>query len=161
MLGYLVTALPHIVAILSLVFLTKALIECFKGKVPSAPAAIGRALGIIVLGQLTCFYLLWYIFSFLLSFINIAVKDSTIALFHGPIGIIFILAAGILAVSTFEDTQSMNLKIVVVIGLLIQGLITAFNFNEGVSTNIALYLLIPLIFIGGYIGKRTPNKSLK
>jgi|GEM_PF-6184349 len=141
-------------------FLYRALREALFGKIPSSPAAIGRALGIIVFGQLVCFYILWYV-SYLLGFIGITFQDSTFSILHGPIGILFITLAGYLSVRTFESTKSMNIKIVCVIGLIPQALITVFNFNSGISTIIALYLFIPSILIGGYMSKYIPNKPIK
>ncbi len=153
-LSYLVFLIPHVAAVLAAFFLYKVIWELLLGKVPSSPAAIGRALGLIVFGQLVSFYLLWY-FSYLLGYIGVVVPD--LSLFHGPIGISFILLAGFIGTRTFEDTKAMNITIICVIGLLPQGLITAFNFNEGVSASIALYLFIPSILLGGYLSQYKPK----
>lgn len=149
-----------VVALFGCYFLYKALREAIFGKIPSSPAAIGRALGIIVLGQLVCFYILWYV-SYLLGFIGVTFQDPNFSILHGPIGILFIALAGYLSVRTFENTKSMNIKIVCFIGLIPQALITVFNFDSGLSTTIALYLFIPSILIGGYMSKYIPNKPIK
>lgn len=147
------------VAFFGCYFLYKALREAVFGKIPSSPAAIGRSLGIIVFGQLVCFYILWYV-SYLLGFIGITFQDPNSSILHGPIGILFNTLAGYLSVRTVENTKSMNIKIVCVIGLIPQTLITAFNFNSGLSTTIALYLFVPSILIGGYLSKYIPNKPI-
>jgi len=157
--SYLVLLIPHLVAGLGCYFLYIALREVLFGKVPSSPAAIGRSLGIIILGQLVLFYLLWY-FSYLMGFIGVNFTEPNHSVLHGPIGISFIILAGYLSTRTFEDTKSMNLKVICIVGLIPQVLITVFNFNEGLSTSIALYLFIPCVVIGGYLSKYTPNKKI-
>ena len=152
--------LPHVTAFLAGFFLYKAAKESVAGKMPSAPAAIGRALGIAVLGQLLGFYLLWYISTFLLSAIGMSLKDPNISVLHGPIGIVFAVLAGYLSVRTYEDTKAMNVKIVAGIGLLPQGLITMFNFNEGISPALPLWLFIPSVFLGAYIFNRWSESQI-
>jgi hypothetical protein len=155
----LVLITPHLVSALGCYFLYVTLREALFGKVPSSPAAIGRSLGVIILGQLVLFYLLWY-FSYLLGYLGVTFTDPNHSVLHGPIGIVFIVMAGYLSARTFEDTKSMNLKIVCVVGLIPQLLITVFNFNEGLSASIALYLFIPSVLIGGYLSKYTSCKRM-
>lgn len=145
-----------IVALSGCYFLYLALKETLFGNVPSSPAAIGRALGIIILGQLVSFYIIWY-FCYVLAFLGFNFQDPDFSIVHSIVSVLFVVMAGLLSVRTFEDTKSMNIKIVCVIGLIPQVLITFLNLT---STNIALYLFIPCILLGGYLSKYMPNESL-
>lgn len=48
-----------VIALSGCYFLYQALKEVLFGDVPSSPAAIGRALGILALGQLVSFYIVF------------------------------------------------------------------------------------------------------
>ena len=158
--SYIAPLIPHMIAVAFCYFLYKALVEVFLGEIPSSPAAIGRSLGILVLGQLVCFYLLWY-FSYALSLVSIVHIDSYHSVLYVPIGLLFSITSGYLATRTFEYTGSMNVKIVCAIGLLPQGLITIATMTAGLSTSITFFLFIPCVLIGCFLSKYTPNKAIK
>lgn len=149
---------PQALALLLAYWLYQAIRESFFGKQPSAPAAIGRALGLLVFGQLAGFYLVWYFISYRVSPFLIHPSTFESGTLHGVIAAVFAIGAGFLAKRTFENTQSMNLKIVAIVGFLVQGLITAFDFMDASTTTYALWFYIPLVFLGGYLFGRFTNE---
>lgn len=92
-----------------------------------------------------------------MSLLSFIFQDPDFSIIYDIVSILFVIVAGVISVRTFEETKSMNLKIVCVIGLIPQALITFLNLT---STNIALYLFIPCILLGGYLSKYMPNESL-
>ncbi|MFC0119864.1 hypothetical protein ACFFK7_18280 [Pseudoalteromonas xiamenensis] len=153
--------LSDYVALVAIYLLYKALNECLKGKQPSAPAAVGRGLGILAFGQFVTLGLMNYLVSRFGTETFQQFSAEYVAMLYVPIGIIYALLAGYIAARTYEDTKSMNVKMVAGIGLLPQVLFTVFNFNEGVSSYLVLVLLIPCVFIGGHLNKCSYNKTLK
>ncbi|OCQ23737.1 hypothetical protein A7985_07295 [Pseudoalteromonas luteoviolacea] len=148
--------------VLVLVYLLyKALNECLKGKLPSAPAAVGRGVGILVLGQFVTLGFMNYLVNRLTTESFQQYSADYVAMLYVPIGIIYALLAGYIAARTYEDTKRMNVKMVAGVGLLPQVLFTVFNFNEGVSSYLVLLLLIPCVLIGGHLNRCSYNKALK
>ncbi|MBQ4810262.1 hypothetical protein J8M20_02895 [Pseudoalteromonas luteoviolacea] len=149
------------VALVLVYLLYKALNECLKGKLPSAPAAVGRGVGILVFGQFVTLGFMNYLVNRLTTESFQQYSADYVAMLYVPIGIIYALLAGYIAARTYEDTKRMNVKMVAGVGLLPQVLFTVFNFNEGVSSYLVLLLLIPCVLIGGHLNRCSYNKALK
>lgn len=146
------------VALVAIYLLYKALNECLKGKLPSAPGAVGRGLGILIFGQFVTLGLMNYLVNRFGTESFQQYSADYFAMLYVPIGIIYTLLAGYIAARSYEDTKSMNVKMVAGVGLLPQVLFTVFNFNEGVSSYLVLFLLIPCVLIGGHLNKCSYKK---
>ncbi|WP_138436722.1 hypothetical protein [Marinobacter shengliensis] len=128
---------------------------------PSGPASIGRAFGILILGEA--------LGAFSVASLGVVVESvgqfSTWELIKYSLITAFCFAAtfsaGFVAARTAEDTRKMNLKIFLVVGFLPHAALTLFLFMGSGFGSWALWSFFPLVILGGVLQIRSANKSLK
>jgi hypothetical protein len=120
----------------------------FKGKVPQSPAALGKAFAAPTL--------IWALSLFIISFIQkwgvapLAGEVPVYEVLSVLSAMILIAGSGWVVSRTTEDTQTMNLKILAVIGFVPFSIITWFGFMSGPALVVwfLIFAYIPTLYIG-------------
>ena len=156
----------YFLIILSVFIIYKFCRKTLLGPIPQSPAAMGRAFAAITfIFILTLF--VTNIFHFILTktpSLNPIFKNIDVFLYLGVVvALIAPILAGILATRTTEDTKSMNLKLIIGVGIFPYFIITSFAFmGRPIWANyIVLLLFIPNILFGFFIKNKMPNKAFK
>ena len=143
-------------------FINKALF----GDTPQSPAAMGRAFASITIILIMALFISYLIHLSLTNglLLVFSFEGFDVYLYLGFIAsLIAPVLAGFIASRTSENTQTMNIKIIVVVGLFPYFIITSFAFlhRPWWVNYTVMSLYIPAVIIGFYLHKRTSNKAVK
>ena len=152
--------------ILSIVIIYQFCKKTLLGPIPQSPAAMGRAFAaitfilILALFVSNIFHLILTkaaVFSPIFNNIDVFLYAGVIVSLIAPI------LAGILATRTSENTISMNLKLIIVVGVFPYFIITSFAFMHRPwwPNYTVLSLFIPTILFGYFIKNKIPNNAFK
>ncbi len=133
----------------------------FLGDVPQSPAAVGRSFAAITFILGIALYNLHCIQTIIHAFVN---AESIPYQAASVLASLFMAGvAGYLAARTIEDTQSMNAKIIAVVGYAPYLLVTTLALmGEPLWCNyVSAVLYIPAVIIGYFLYIKSPNKALK
>jgi hypothetical protein len=139
-----------IAAVVLWVFFTRVT----KSPEPSGPAAIGRALGFLVLFEVLGTYLLRFLFDVPNLFLP---PDALQTPYRIAVSILFCLVpmiSGFLAARTTEEAHSMNYRILCALGLVPHAVITFLVLSGGALNHLVFWSFVPLAIAGGYLKSR-------
>ena len=121
---------------------------------PSGPAAIGRAVGFLVLFDVLGAYLLRFLFNVAKLFLPPDVLESPYRIAVAVLFCLVPLVSGFLAARTTEEAHSMNYKILCAIGLLPHGVISFLVLSGGDLNHLVFWSFVPLVIAGGKMKSR-------
>ncbi len=139
------------VFIFSIFLLYKFYRFAFNSPKPSGPAAIGRGMGVLVLGEILGAYLVWCLVSIFNAFAGLESIDSVVKFLSLIIFYAASIGSGFIASRTNEDTATMNYKIQVAAGFIPNGIIGLIVFSGGIYNHLAFWPYAILVLVGGLI----------
>lgn len=125
-----------------------------KSAEPSGPAAIGRALGFLVLFEVLGTYLLGFLFNMSTLFIPPDVLQTPARIADVVLFCLVPIASGFLAARTTEQAHSMNYKILCALGLVPHTVISFLVLSGGDLNHVVFWSFVPLVILGGYLKSR-------